>query len=176
MRMLAAAVVALGTLIVAPGAAGHPQFWPAFVEQNAETDLLLTAPNERKAAMTAIELAAPATVELLAARSTPAWQAELTDGRATWTGGRLATDKWGQFPLRLRALGEPGGEPFTVRQRFADGKTVDWPVTLSVTPGAATPPSDQGRRYGGALAAAAGLGVVAGSLILLLRLRRRRPA
>ena len=143
MRAIALAVgVALATLVFAAPAAAHPQFWPAFVEQNAETDLLLTAPNERKAAMTAIELAAPATVELLAARSTPAWQAELTDGRATWTGGRLATDKWGQFPLRLRALGEPGGEPFTVRQRFADGKTVDWPVTLSVTPGAATPPSD----------------------------------
>ena len=105
MRMLAAAVVALGALIVAPGAAGHPQFWPAFVEQNAETDLLLTAPNERKAPMTAIELAAPATVELLAARSTPAWQAELTDGRATWTGGRLASREVGAVSARASAHG-----------------------------------------------------------------------
>jgi uncharacterized protein YcnI len=176
MRAIALAVVALATLMSAAPAAAHPQFWPAFVEQNAETDVLLTAPNERKAPMTAIELAAPDTVELLAARSTPAWEAELKDGRATWTGGRLATEKWGQFPLRLLARGEPGGEPFTVKQRFADGKTVDWRVTLSVTPGAATPPSEEGRSYGVAVAAAAGLGVVAGSLILLLRLRRRRPA
>jgi hypothetical protein len=121
--------------------------------------------------MTAIELQAPPTVAIVAARSTSAWHGTLEGDRATWSGGSLATGKWGQFPIRLRAS-EAGNAAFTVRQRFADGRAVNWDVTLGVTPGAAAA-VEEGRSYGVATAAAVALGVVAGSVLLLVALRRR---
>ena len=172
MRPAVCAVAVVATLVLAAPAAAHPQFLPPFLEQNAETDVQLTAPNERKVPMTSIELAAPPTVAIVGAGSTSSWRGELAGGRATWSGGSLATGKWGRFPLRLRAR-EPGSAGFTVVQRFADGRTVDWDVTLGVTPGAAVPEGGQGRGYGVAAATVVVLGVVAGSMLLVLGLRRR---
>jgi hypothetical protein len=120
--------------------------------------------------MTAIELIAPSTVELLAARSTGAWKAQLKEGVASWSGGRLAFGKWGQFPLQLRAIGDPGRADFSVTQHFADGRTVKWPAELGVNPGALP---ESGRRYGAAIGAAVAAGVVAASVLLILRLRRK---
>jgi hypothetical protein len=172
MRLAASALVVVAALVLVTSAAAHPQFWPPFLDQNSATELLLTAPNERKVPMTAIELRAPPSVAIVDVRSRSSWHGELAGDRATWSGGSLATGKWGQFPLRLRAS-EAGSAAFTVRQRFADGRTVNWDVTLGVTPAAAAPEAEPGRGYGVATATAVALGVVAGSVLLLLGLRRR---
>jgi glucose/arabinose dehydrogenase len=172
MRLAASAGIVVAALVLATPAAAHPQFLPPFLDQNSATELLLAAPNERPVPMTAIELQAPPSVAIVGVGSRSAWHGELTGRRATWSGGSLATGKWGQFPVRLRAS-EAGSAAFTVRQRFADGRTVNWDLTLGVTPAAAAPEAEQDRSYGVATAAAVALGVVAGSVLLLLGLRRR---
>jgi hypothetical protein len=169
-----AALVAAGALAVAPSASAHPQFWPVFVEQGADADILLTAPNERKAPMTAIELVPPATVEIVAAGSKGAWQGTLDDGVATWSGGRLAKGAWGQFPVRLLAKGEPGTAQFGVTQRFADGRAARWRAVLAVNPSLGDP-AGTGGGHGVVLGAVAVAGVVGASLLGLWRLRRRPP-
>jgi hypothetical protein len=172
MRLAVSAGIVVAALVLVTSAAAHPQFWPPFLDQNSATELLLTAPNERKVPMTAIELQAPPGVAIVDVRSRSSWRGELAGRRATWSGGSLATGKWGQFPVRVRAS-EAGSAAFTVRQRFADGRTVNWAVTLGVTPRAAVSKAKQGRSYGVVTAAAVALGVVAGSVLLLLELRRR---
>jgi hypothetical protein len=171
MRLAVSAGVVLAALLLAAPAAAHPQFLPPFLKQNVETDIELTAPNERRAPMTAIELEVPPTVAIVDARSTSSWRAERAGARATWSGGTLATGKWGRFPLRLRAS-EAGTAGLTVIQRFADGRAVNWDVSLGVTPGAAVPVAEHARSYGVAAAAVVVLGVIAGSVLVVLVLRR----
>jgi hypothetical protein len=164
----AAGAVAVALALV-PAARAHPLFQPTFVSRGAAAELLLGAPNERRVAMTAIELTAPPTVELLDADSPAGWLGQVDGNSASWSGGSLAAGESGWFPLRLRATGEPGHASFTVTQRFADGRTVTWPAELGVTPGTAS----DGGGYGTAIAAAVAVGVVAASAVLILRLRRR---
>ena len=170
MRSLVFMAALVGAAALAPAASGHPLFQPPFVSQGATVELFLVAPNERKVGMTAIELTGPDSVELLAAHSPSAWHGAVDGNRASWSGGPLPAGESGSFPLRLRATGEPGQAAFSVTQRFADGRTVTWPAELGVNPGAVA----QGdRSYGLALAAAVALGVVALSIVVVRRLRRR---
>ena len=129
-------------------------------------------PNERDGrATTALQLTAPAGVTLGAAEAPSGWQLELEGRTARWTGGRIEGEAAVSFPLVVTASGKLGTRTFTSRQRYDDGQTVRWDADLTVLPASvADEPVD--RLDGRVIAGLIGLAVVAGSVLVLVRLRR----
>jgi hypothetical protein len=171
-RTLALGVAATLAVVAAPGAAAHVTAQPSFVAVGAKATVSFEAPNERDRPMTSLELVAPAGVEVLAAEAPPGWRAEVRGGRAEFSGGRLAAGQTSLFPLRVRARGEPGTAVFDAVQRFDDGAAVRWEAPLTLVTGSAieTPDEYPGRAL---LAAVVGVAVIASSLMVLRRTRRR---
>ena len=160
-------------LAVAPAAAGHVTLSPSFVEAGAPMIVLFETPNERAPRVTtSLRLDTPPGIELEAAAPPSGWQLEVSDGTATWTGGRIEQDHVVAFPLEVTARTRPGTETLSAVQGYDDGEKVEWEATLTVLPAAAEDAPSQ--RLGRALAAGAvGLAVIAGSLLVLRRLRSR---
>ena len=167
MRRLAASV-AVVALVLAPAASAHPAFERGFAPAGSEAALVLVVPNERRAPMTALELAAPPSVNVLAAESTAGWHGSVAGRRAVWTGGHVPPLGIARVVVHLTPTGEPGPVTFGVRQRFADGRAVNWPLELTVTPGSAV---DREGFRGVALAVVAV--AAAASAVFVLWLRRR---
>jgi hypothetical protein len=171
MRSLVACLAVLA-LVLAPCAGAHPFFERAFAPQGAEARLVLVLPNERRVPMTELELSAPPGVKVVAAESTSPWHGSVDGGRASWTGGHVPPLANARVVVRLTPTGEPGATTFDVRQRFADGRSVNWPVELTVTPGVAGDADGDGSIRGVAFAA---VGIVAAVTAGFLLWLRRRP-
>ena len=160
-------------LLLAPAAAAHVTLSPAFVEAGVGSTIRFDTPNEREGHVTtALRLEAPAGVELEAVAAPPGWQLTLDDGVATWTGGRIEGTDVVSFPLEITARTEPGNQTFRAVQRYDDGESVEWDAALTVVPatGADAPSQQLGRAVA---AGAVGLAVIAISLLILWRIRRR---
>ena len=114
----------------------------------------------------------PAELEIVSAQAPAGWLVERTARSANWSGGRLEGDSSAGFPLELRGIGPAGQVELVARQRYEDGTEVTWRPPLTVLPasGAATPNSHLGRAL---VAGIFGLLVVAGSLAIMQRLRKR---
>jgi hypothetical protein len=163
---------ALTAAALVPSAAAHVTAQPAFVPVGVEASVSFDSPNERDRPMTSLELVAPDGVELVGADAPRGWSAEVSGRRATFTGGSLPTEATLLFPVRLRASGEPRTAVFRATQRFDDGAVVRWETPLTLLPGStAEDPSEHPTRA--LVAAVVGIAVIAGSLLLVRRLRRR---
>jgi hypothetical protein len=160
-------------LAAVPAAAAHVTAAPPFVEADVRTTVAFETPNERaRHATTSLELEAPAGFELAAADPPRGWSVAVTGQTARWTGGRIEGASTVAFRLELTARTRAGLETFRAVQGYEDGRTVAWKTTLQVLPASAEEAPDQ--RLGRALAAGAvGLAVIAGSLLVLRRLRAR---
>jgi hypothetical protein len=163
----------LGALLLVSSAAAHVTLQPAFVEAGVGARILFQTPNEREGrATTSLRLEAPPGVELGAEPTPPGWELSLADGVATWTGGRIEGDDVVSFPLEVIARTEPGTERFRAVQRYDDGESMRWEASLTVVPAAGEDAPSQ--QLGRAVAAGvAGLAVIALSLLVVWRLRRR---
>jgi hypothetical protein len=161
--------------VVAAPVAAHVTVIPISAEQNVATPLELEAPNERAQPMTGLTLDVPASVELLAAGAPLGWRVATAAHRAAWSGGALGREQAARFPVTLRPRGQAGTIRLTAVQRYEDGATVTWRPLLTVLPasGEAAPSSHVERAL---VAAGVGIVLVAGSLLLVHRLRRRSPA
>jgi uncharacterized protein YcnI len=170
-RRLLVGAVLVGAL--ASPARAHVTLSPAFVEAGVPARVVFEAPNEREGRATmSLRIEAPAGVELARAAPPPGWELTLTDRVATWTGGRITGTRVVSFPLEVTAHTRAGTETFRAVQRYDDGEDVRWEAPLTVVP--AADGSAPSQHLGRALAAgAAGLGVIAISLLLLWRTRRR---
>ena len=169
-RLCAVALPALAVFV--PAAAAHVTAQPAFVAVGVEATVSFDAPNERDRPMTALEVIAPEGVELLAADAPRGWRGQVRGGRASFTGGSLPTGATLLFPVRVRASGEPRAAVFRATQHFDDGATVRWETPLTLLPGSAADKPDE-HPARALLAAVVGVAVIAVSLLLLRRLRRR---
>jgi uncharacterized protein YcnI len=169
-RLLLATVVA-GAL-VSPARA-HVTPSPAFVEVGVPARVAFETPNEREGrATTSLRIEAPAGVELARAEPPAGWELALTDRVATWSGGRITGTDVVSFPLEVTARTRAGTERFDAVQGYDDGESVAWDAPLTVVP--ATAGAAPSQHLGRALAAgAAGLGVIALSLLFLWRARDR---
>jgi uncharacterized protein YcnI len=166
------ALLSSSLVLVAP-AAGHVTVAPPFLAVGEQAVLAFDAPNERDVAMTSLELEAPPEVRLVALEAPPAgWSGTLGERRARWSGGRLAPSATALYQVRARATGAPGSVTFRAVQHFEDGAVVRWETTLALVPGTGESAPRQHLRRA-FLAAVAGLGVIATSLLLLHRVRRR---
>jgi len=173
-RMLHA-LASLGAvaLAVVSTAAAHVTLSPAFVEAGVGSTIHFDTPNEREGRVTiSLELEAPPGVELTTVAAPSGWELALDDGVATWTGGRIEGTDVVSFPLEVTARTEPGNQTFRAVQRYDDGESVSWDASLTVVP--ATGDDAPSQQLGRAVAAGAvGLGVIAISLVVLWRVRRR---
>jgi hypothetical protein len=166
------AAILVGALCV-PTVAAHVTLSPAFAEAGVASTIVFETPNEREGrATTSLRLEAPEDVELGALAAPAGWELAL-DGRiATWSGGRIEGTDVVSFPLEVTARTEPGIQTFRAVQRYDDGERVPWAATLTVVP--ATGDEAPSQQLGRAVAAGAvGLAVIAISLVVLWRIRRR---
>lgn len=168
-----AVVCALAALALPAWAGAHVTLSPPFVEAGVETTVAFETPNERPPhATVGLVVEAPAGVSFSAVTPPKGWRLHLETTRVEWTGGRIEGARTFEFRVRVLARTRAGNQVFRAVQRYDDGEDVRWPATLSVLPaeGAAAPSQHLGRALA---AAAAGLVALAGSLVVLRRLRRR---
>jgi hypothetical protein len=171
MRSLVARLAVLA-LVLAPCAGAHPFFERAFAPQGAEARLVLVLPNERRVPMTELELLAQPGVKVIAAESSSPWRGSVDGGRASWTGGHVPPLASARVAVRLTPTGAAGTTTFRARQRFTDGRSVNWPVELTVTPGVPGDGGGDGSIRGVAFAA---VGIAAAVTVAFLLWLRRRP-
>ncbi len=160
-------------LSIAPLAAAHVTVSPPFVDDGVASVVVFQTPNERPPhATTSLRLEAPAGIDLAISDPPPGWQLNVSEGVATWTGGRIENSSVVAFPLQVTAHTNAGLQTFEAVQGYDDGESVRWRTTLTVLPATGDEaPSQHVERA--AVAGAVGLGVIAVSLLVLWRTRRR---
>ena len=167
---LLGAVLALS---LAPLAAAHVTVSPPFVDDGVPSIVVFQTPNERPPhATTSLRLQAPAGIDLAVSDPPAGWQLSVSEGVATWTGGRIESSSVVAFPLQVTAHTNAGLQTFRAIQGYDDGETVSWNTTLTVLPASGEEaPSQHVERA--VVAGTVGIGVIAVSLLVLWRIRRR---
>ena len=159
-------------LVLAPSSAAHVTVVPPFAEARAETRLVLDVPNERLAQpMTSLSVTVPAGMSVRSAEPLGAWRGEVDGRNVRWSGGSLPPRRTAGFALVVVGPERAGAVRLRALQGYPDHGTVPWQVDLTITPGDGGG-SDQ-HLGAAALAAAVGLVVIAASLLVVHRLRRR---
>jgi uncharacterized protein YcnI len=165
---------AAAALILATPLLAHVTLAPPFVEASVETSVAFEVPNERPGrATTSLTVVAPEGVTMSVDTWPHGWTATVSDGRtASWTGGRIDAQRTIAFPVTLTARTPAGTTTFRATQGYDDGEVVRWDAALSVLPpsGENAPPQHLRRAL---IAASVGLTLLAGSFLVVRRLRRR---
>lgn len=167
---LALAVVGLGALAAPAASRAHIEARPPSIRSGETQALTLSVPNERAdTQMARLEVTAPPGVDLEDASGPPGWQARASGSRAAWDGS-LPPETTVSLTLTAHTDAEPGPLTLGAVQRFEDGTSAQWDVSLTILPaGDASPRMRLGRAAVGAFA---GL-VLLGASLLTLRARRR---
>ena len=129
-------------------------------------------PNERPEPMSGVTVSVPAGIRIVRTHSTAGWTARLDGSTATWRGGPLAYLTVETFRLDVDVSARPGPVTLNTRELYPSGATVDWPATLTVTPG-----PDDGHPEGvgwGWIGAIAGVGLLFIAGLAVLAWRRAR--
>jgi hypothetical protein len=169
-------VLALATafaLSVPVAALAHVTIAPSYVEANTTSTITFETPNERPPHATiSLTIEAPPGVALSRVAPPHGWTLDLTTTRARWSGGRISGTSTIGFPVRVLARTQAGDQTFRAVQGYDDGQSVRWPATLSVLPasGAHAASHHWGRAFAAGVAV---LVILAGSVLVLWRLRRR---
>ncbi len=172
MRRGVAVAVGAAALALPTTGSAHLVFAPPFVEAGEETPVVLEVPGERPPHATIeVGVTAPPGVVIVSASGPPTWRATIEGGTATWRGGRVENRATTGFPLRILAKVRAGTYTFQARQRYDDGAVVTWKVDLNVLP-ASGPVAPEQHLWAAIVATLVGIGVIAGSLLGLRRLRR----
>jgi hypothetical protein len=167
-----AILAAAATLLLPSTALAHVTIAPSYVEASATSTITFETPNERAPhATVSLTIQAPPGVAFSRVAPPAGWTLRLTTTSARWTGGRIVGRRTVGFPVRVLARTPAGDHVFRAVQSYDDGQQVHWPATLSVLPatGASASSQDHGRLIA---AAVAGLLVLAGSILVVKRLRR----
>jgi uncharacterized protein YcnI len=172
MGRFAAALVAVA-LAVPAAARAHVTIAPPFVEAEAPTAIAFATPNERPGhATTALEITAPAGVEIARADPPRGWTVAVSGNRARWSGGRIEGESDVSFAVVVTARMRAGAATFQASQRYDDGEVVRWDARLTVLPPSAedSPPEHLRRAV---IASVVGLVAIGGGFVSVA-LRRRR--
>jgi hypothetical protein len=171
-RCLAAVAAGAVALVAAVPAGAHVLAVPAAVADGASIRIELDVPNERQSPMTVLKVELPEGLTVERAEAASGWLAQTEERRVTWSGASLEPAATARFPLHIRADRPAGQVALVATQRYADGASTPWDVTVTVLPAAGgdAPSSHLGWAVG---AAAVGVVLVAGSLVALHRLRRK---
>jgi hypothetical protein len=162
------AISVCSALVIAGTASAHVVATPTFLPSGSSESITFTGPNERDDPMTAFTLTVPSGLEIEHAHEVDGWDETVEGSTATWLGGPLAPEAEVGFGMTLKADAEPGVAELRAQQRYADGRTVSWPVTLTITPATESP--SQNLALAGVVAL---IGVLAVVAIAMLVWRRR---
>jgi hypothetical protein len=138
---------------------------------------VLTVHNDRDEPMTGFRLTAPQELRVLGTGGSSGWNETLDGATATWNGGNLAPNTPVVFEVDLEAVTtEPGTVELAADQLYADGESVQWPLTLTVVPPGGSPPEEDGVGGTGiAVLAVLGALVVASFGAVVWTRRRKTP-
>jgi uncharacterized protein YcnI len=125
-----------GALALATPAAAHVYATPSFVPGGKTATLSLSVPNERGVPMTGVTVTVPDGFRVLKALPVGGWQTQVTRSIATWSGRGLPARGLANITLDVRARTSPGDVALLAKERYRDGGIVQWPVNLTVVPGA----------------------------------------
>ena len=135
-RSVAAALTALGALVLAAGASAHAVISPPVALAKELQVFTLAVPTEKEGATTTkIELTAPAGYAIDSLEPPPVpWKMQVQSTgsgeeavvqKVTWTGGKVPTDQDAVFRFIASTSGSKTYR-FAVRQTYSDGSIVDW--------------------------------------------------
>ena len=171
--MTRALVVLAAVLVLSSGAAAHVTITPPFVEDGVTTEIALAVPNERPPhATVALRATLPAGISIESASAPPSWAATIDGSTVTWSGGRIEGRDEIELSLRVVADVSAGTYAVTSIQTYDDGADVQWRSDLSVLPATGAAAADE-RPWETIVAVVVGVGVIAGSVLLVRILRRR---
>lgn len=143
----AAAAASAAVLISATPALAHVSVQPASVPQGGYSTVNFTVPNEEAASTVKVEVNLPLDHPIASVSVQPVagWTAQVTksklaspiktdDGtveeavtKVTWSGGKIATGQFQQFPVALGPLPSSGDEvAFKVLQTYDNGDVARW--------------------------------------------------
>lgn len=138
------ALAALAVLVAAESARGHVFPTPTYVATGSTSAIELSVPNERRVAMTAFEIRVPEGLVVAGVPPVDGWVASATARAARWTAGSLPPFATAAFAIELDVTGEPGTVVLDAVERYRDGRSVRWPMTLAVIPPADEPSQQLG--------------------------------
>ena len=135
-RSVAAALTALGALVLAAGASAHAVISPPVALAKELQVFTLAVPTEKEGATTTkIELTAPAGYAIDSLEPPPVpWKMQVQSTgsgeeavvqKVTWTGGKVPTEEDAVFQF-LASTDAVKTYSFKVRQTYSDGTVVDW--------------------------------------------------
>jgi len=157
-------------LVVAGPAGAHIDAVPAFLLADRTETISLTAHNDRSVPMDAFAVTASAGLRIEEVGELEGWSGSTDGTTASWTGGRVAAADAETFTVLLEAPAAPGPVSLRAEQRYPDGRTIPWPVQLTVVP--ADESSTDAWVYA---VVAAGLALAAGGVALAWRRRDSSP-
>ena len=141
-------VAALGLVIVAQAGA-HAEITPKRVPAGGVSTFTLSVEGEKSAPTVKVAMQLPSGMANLKPADARGWQVNLGGRVITWTGGRIAQGKTGEFPITGQFPRTPGKTlKFPVVQTYRGGEVVRWigaPSSSEPAPtirltAAATPP------------------------------------
>jgi MYXO-CTERM domain-containing protein len=119
-------IAALGLVIVAQAGA-HAELTPKRVPAGGVSTFTLSVEGEKSAPTVKVAMRLPSGMANLKPADVSGWQVKLGGSVITWTGGRIAQGKTGEFPVTGQFPRTPGKTlKFPVVQTYGNGEVVRW--------------------------------------------------
>ena len=132
MRRTSLVVIALLSLVVVAQAGAHAEITPKRVPAGGVATFTLSVEGEKRAPTVKIAMQIPSGMANLKPADVSGWQVKLGGRVITWTGGRIAQGKTGEFPIKGQFPRTPGKTlKFPVVQTYGNGEVVRWIGTPS---------------------------------------------
>lgn len=140
-RKLLTVIMIAGVLVAtAARADAHEEIAPTTISVGKPAFLTISAANETESQLVELTMTAPAGATLGDGTREPSgWKATTTPQKVTWTGGQIAPNHFEQWGIELEAPDQPGELTFSFTLRYADGKTDDSKVPVTVVAAASAP-------------------------------------
>jgi len=127
MRRAALLVVAALGLVVVAQAGAHAEIKPESVPAGSVSTFTLSVEGEKNAPTVKVAMRLPSGMANLKPAEVGGWQVNLGGRVITWTGGRIAQGKNGEFPIKGQFPRTPGKTlKFPVVQTYGNGEVVRW--------------------------------------------------
>jgi periplasmic copper chaperone A len=119
-------IAALGLVVVAQAGA-HAELTPKTVPAGGVSTFTLSVEGEKSAPTVKVAMQLPPEMANMKPAEVRGWQVKLGGRVITWTGGRIAQGKTGEFPIKGQFPRTPGKTlKFPVVQTYLGGEIVRW--------------------------------------------------
>jgi len=127
MRRTSLVVIAALGLVVVAQAGAHAEITPKRVPAGGVSTFTLSVEGEKSAPTVKVAMRLPPGMANLKPAEVRGWQVKLGGRVITWTGGRIAQGKTGEFPIKGQFPRTPGKTlKFPVVQTYRGGEVVRW--------------------------------------------------